>query len=237
MNPLSKIAPIAAALLLWGCATEPPLTADRLAAQFSRVAFGDEYDPKRRIGRIRKWTGPVRIALRGAWASRYRATARDHAVALAKLTGLSVDVLPPGAAGANLTVHFARWDDMEALARPYAPRPEWLRTIIQTSSCLFIFRRDAGWRITGGIVLVSTDEPFEHNRRCLLEEMTQALGLPNDSNLIRESVFHETGGFDGLPAADRVLLGALYDPRMTPGMPRAEAMALFRRILAEKGWR
>jgi len=38
------------------------------------------------------------------------------------------------------------------------------------------------FEIVHALVLVSTRETDDHKARCLLEEMTQALGLPNDSD-------------------------------------------------------
>lgn len=224
-----------AVVLLASCASEPPLTAERLTRTFAQVAFGDEYDPGRRIDRIRKWTEPLRISLHGKEAPRYRPTVRRHARELAGLTGLEITIQPPLGRNANVAIHFVRRDKMAALARPHAPRPDLLPAIIPASACLFVFRRNADWRIVSALILVSIDEPVEHNRRCLLEELTQVLGLPNDSNLIRRSVFHDAGGYDSLPPADRIMLRALYDPRMKPGTPKQQAVALFRRILTERG--
>ena len=59
-----------AALALSACAATHaddgrPIAEDRLLAHFEAVAFGDQYDPKHDITRLRRWNGPVRIALQG----------------------------------------------------------------------------------------------------------------------------------------------------------------------------
>ncbi len=83
------------------------------------------------------------------------------------------------------------------------------------------------------IVLVSTDEPYDDNGACLLEEMTQALGLPNDSELVRPSIFNERDVLNRLSLNDQIQVRTLYDWRMWPGMPREGALTVARTIIAE----
>ena len=156
-----------------------------------------------------------------------------HAAALAALTGLAIEVLPEPDGAHNFEIHFVPWDDMEALARPYSPHPEWLEVIIEESSCLFIFERNQVFHITRAIVLVSTDERVEDNKACLLEEMTQALGLPNDSELIRPSIFNQWDFLQRLPLNDQIIVRTLYDERIPAGTLRDEALALARAIIQE----
>ncbi len=73
----------------------------------------------------------------------------------------------------------------------------------------------------------------EDNKACLLEEMTQALGLPNDSELIRPSIFNQWDFLQRLPLNDQILVRTLYDQRMRQGMPRDAALTAARGIIAE----
>lgn len=222
---------------LTGCAASPGIDqlagVDRLLANFEQVVFRDEYDETRNLDRIRKWTGPVRIAIFGEQAERYRSVLEAHAGALRRLTGLELTVLAAADGSENFRVHFVPWDDMEEIAKPYSPHPEWLATIIEESSCLFVSTHNDAYVITRAIVLVSTDERVEDNKACLLEEMTQALGLPNDSELIRPSIFNQWDFLQRLPLNDQILVRTLYDRRMRQGMPRDAALTAARGIIAE----
>lgn len=213
-----------------GAARDAPLTADRLLAHFEAVAFGDQYDPRRDIGRVRKWAGPIRIALHGDEAPRFGAAIRRYAAELSHLIGLSIHVLEALDPRANFEIRFVGWDQMEKEAQAFAPRPEWLGTIIEGAACLFIIRRNDRYEIVRAVVLVSTRETDDHKARCLLEEMTQALGLPNDSDRIEPSIFNSFDRLSALTRADRMMLRILYDARMVPGQRRDEAMALARVI-------
>jgi hypothetical protein len=222
---------------LSACAAPPDLDrlagTDELLANFEHVVFRDEYDETRNIDRIRKWSGPVRIALFGEQAERYRPVVERHAAALGRLTGLDFTVLPDADGSENFRVHLVPWDDMEALAKPYSPEPEWLETIIEESSCLFVFTYNGAYVITQAIVLVSTDERYRDNTACLLEEMTQALGLPNDSELIRPSIFNQWDFLQRLALNDQILIRTLYDGRVRHGMPREPALTAARGIITE----
>ncbi len=72
-------------------------------------------------------------------------------------------------------------------------------------------------------------------QECLVEEMAQLMGLPNDSDIVAESKFR-TDPKDkapGLTWHDAILLRTLYDYRLKPGMPRATALPIVRTIIGE----
>ena len=68
------------------------------------------------------------------------------------------------------------------------------------------------------------------------EEITQILGLPNDSDEVYPSVFNDHSIDIELSAQDILLVKLLFDPRLRPGMPRADALANVRMILGEMGY-
>jgi len=68
---------------------------------------------------------------------------------------------------------------------------------------------------------------------CLLEEMTQAMGLPNDSDLVTPSIFNQKSTRRDLSGSDVLLLQTLYDKRLPAGTPRADALRIGREILQE----
>lgn len=67
---------------------------------------------------------------------------------------------------------------------------------------------------------------------CPMEELTQTLGLPNESDLVKPSMFNNRAQPTEMNRTDLILIRTLYDPRLTPGKPRAEAMALAAQIVA-----
>jgi hypothetical protein len=69
-----------------------------------------------------------------------------------------------------------------------------------------------------------------HLRVCLLEELTQVLGLPNDTKEDFPTSFKDRNRIWDLTKYDKMMLQALYDPRITPGMPKRDALAIARGI-------
>ena len=70
-----------------------------------------------------------------------------------------------------------------------------------------------------------------------MEELTQILGLANDSDDVKRSMFvkknqySEVGSKKCTTAGDRLMLKVFYDPTIKVGMPRPEALQLAFNIL------
>jgi len=75
--------------------------------------------------------------------------------------------------------------------------------------------------------------PDEVRRHCIAEELTQALGLADDSKLLRDSIFNDASARQRIAPWDALMVRILYDPRLSPGMHKSEAMPIVRRIIAE----
>lgn len=212
------------ALGLAACATRtaPHDETARRLAMFEAVVFAQEYDqaPTRFLA---KWTGPLRIALKGKTNAAHRRSVEAHARLLGQLTGLDIAMAPAGKR-ANVIIHFASLDDMEHLAGPRIRNRKQVTDILLTSGCLFFYDKDARHRITGASIFVRTGRMANDIHACLLEEMTQILGLPNDSDLIKPSIFNSGDARPELTALDRAFVRALYDPKMPAGTPRPEAL-------------
>lgn len=69
-------------------------------------------------------------------------------------------------------------------------------------------------------------------RMCIVEEMLNIFGPQGDWPHARPSILNDDGEFIAMTAMDRLILQVMYDPRLTPGMPRAAAMAEVARIAA-----
>ncbi len=77
--------------------------------------------------------------------------------------------------------------------------------------------------IERAFAVVRAEHPDLLHLSCLHEEITQGLGLPNDSPQARPSIFNDDQEFALLTPMDEMMLKMLYDKRLTPGMTLAEA--------------
>ena len=95
----------------------------------------------------------------------------------------------------------------------------------------FLATTTPGGALQAARIIINSDNIPEVVEHCLVEEITQALGLPNDDPGIIPSIFNDTLQLDALSFIDQVLVRVLYDPRLLPGTPRVDAIAIARAIL------
>lgn len=189
------------------------------------VALGTEFG--RREERVVRWTKPIRLSvMQGDQAVR-----RD----LIELVPLLNETLGPAGAGitvvgdrdsrASMQVHFAPLDQFDAIARQNG------FTYVRGNHGYFHLFWTPRWEIYRAVVLLATDKLSGTSlRHFTFEEITQALGLANDSPLFPDSIFYargaDGGGVTNLSPLDRKLVGFLYT-RLSPGDDRRKLRAAF----------
>ncbi len=207
---------------------------DRIVYTFERVLFHLEFGTERQRNHVRKWAGPVDLVLAGERTAEYRTIVLSHLRALAPLTALDLRLEVAANSPQYFYVHFVPEAEIYATASRYVRDRKLLDEMATTGSCIGVYDVSEDGRITGGFVVIPTDASRNYVVSCALEEITQSLGLPNDSELIQPSIFSEKDLYlQTLSINDRILIRALYDDRITPGMPKDEALKVAREIIAE----
>ncbi len=84
-----------------------------------------------------------------------------------------------------------------------------------------------------GVVLIKRKIPENLLETCIEEELAQAMGLLNDDENVRPSIFNDDQEFALLTRHDELLLRILYDRRLAPGMSPETAMPIVDQIVAE----
>jgi hypothetical protein len=190
-----------------------------LARQFERVAFSSEFGGEYRAGRLIRWQGPIRVRLAGHFPDRFRVEVERQLAELRQLSGLAIDIAEATseAAPAQMTLEFSNSRGGTSFD-PEAP----CRTLIWETG--YVVRR---------VQIYITPYPDEVRRHCIAEELTQALGLADDSRLVRDSIFNDASARQRIAPWDALMVRVLYDARLRPGMHKTEAMPIVRRIIAE----
>lgn len=82
---------------------------------------------------------------------------------------------------------------------------------------------------------MSSDWPDSRLAECITEEFSQILGPGNDTTILEQSLWrpYEQKTYHDLTWSDAVILRALYDERLRPGMHRDKALPIVRRIITE----
>lgn len=208
---------------------------DYLVDAFADIALGNEYESK--PGQLRKWTSPIRYALIHQVGDR-DLHERLIATQMAHLTQLSgLDIGPATNAGsANFLIVLSGETQLKDDLKRYfgwnsaAQRERFFRETV----CLGVMRARRG-QIFRGVAIIPVDRARARGKlvACVVEELTQLLGLPNDSERVFPSVFNDRSTDEFLSPLDVILLRMLYDPRLKPGMDLATVRPLARQIATE----
>jgi hypothetical protein len=196
----------------------------RLMELFERGVLTDEAG---RPHEPRKWEKTVSVAVRGDAARDFLAVVEIGARDLAELTGLAFDVrlAPPGKARIEMVLTWNRsyWP------RGVSPRARGVRHF----TCIAMpLGRDGRMRSSQIHVNAGT-VGADGARACIIEELTQSLGLLGEVD-DPASLLDDRVGYEHLGEADAILLQVLYDPRMPAGMTREQASRLAPALIAEK---
>lgn len=235
-----------------GGGSDTPWDADDLTRNFIRIATFEEYDTlgteivqRQTESQIHKWDSPVRIELEfGETVSPVvrledTDTLRRLSRRLSTATGHPIRMV---SAGGNFTVFVVNEDERRALGprlRELVPglsdsAVETVTELPRTSYCLvFAFAPRNDGVYTRAVAIIRGEHPDRLRQSCLHEEVTQGLGLSNDSPLARPSIFNDDEEFALLTSQDEAMLAILYDSRVKSGMTGAEVAPIVEVIARE----
>ncbi|NQV85250.1 MAG: DUF2927 domain-containing protein [Rhodospirillales bacterium] len=219
---------------------------------FDTIIFHSEFRKGTTAKIVKKWTGPLRISIRtfeeitvekdGRESSRLKQIPvkkphvnfiQKHLNSLVKATGLKTEDIKKTGKTANFTINFV---PRRQLANPNLAKadPKLLRKMASQGGCYFLLWADRKTgNISKAVIVVNNERLLIRINHCLLEEMTQSLGLPNDSNLISPSIFSDSSRRTDLTRSDLIILKTLYNPRMKVGMPREQALKVAGDLIRE----
>jgi hypothetical protein len=200
--------------------------------QFDAVAFGHEHGPS--PGILRKWQQSPYLyffAHSRTDVDQDFALIRHNASEIKALTGIPWRL---SASNDKASLHFGFLPRAEFGRLPTAAAiTSSQQAFLNRSACIALAASDADspGAIRKAAIVIGTDIPLDLRRHCVLEEMVQVMGLPNDACHYRPSLFCESDFVTQMAAADRILLRTLYDQRLAAGMARAHALPIARAII------
>lgn len=245
---VGRLALVLAFVLFAGAVRADPATPPNatIVANFDVIGFGGEYSGRRYDG-VRKWAGPVRVGIQGkGYPEYFEAMVRQHVDDLKAIAGHPIELyytfamqkaktLPQGFDRKKLNVvlyYLPRAEIPKAIAKYYGNDEAQVTEMVRVSTCFAkIFTK--GFEIRAAVVVFPAEHPKDYIRACVVEELTQILGLANDYNKAEPSIFNDKSPYTELTEHDRLMLRMLYDKRMPIGMPRAQALKTGLAILNE----
>jgi hypothetical protein len=199
---------------------------------FFKVAFRAELQTGRRAERIRKFDEPVRVFVANHGTLDRRAEiAAVIADIWAHMNHLDLAMTDDPRA-ANLFVTLVPDHDLNRTIRSLYGRDRAKQ--IQRSlnpQCLSGFEKDRLYRIRRAQVILPVDVGEFVFYDCAYEELLQALGPINDDSSVPWTMFNDDVSMGFFDRYDQYILNILYDPRIRPGMTKAEVGELSGAVL------
>lgn len=220
-----------AALLSTSCKREPvePACPDlpesfvpsQTQALFLDLTFDQEFGQASE--RLRKWDGPISVSIEGDPPAAVRQEVRRVMAELAALsTAIVIDTVATVGA-ANLRLFLGKMEDYVALVEPAAAG------LAEGNSGFATIAWDDTDEITRAsacVDIVNFPDPLLH-RHVLREELAQALGLINDTELEEESIFHQfIDTRTAYSALDSLMIRYMLGDDLRPGMCPEAVMAI-----------
>ncbi|PMG21929.1 DUF2927 domain-containing protein [Vibrio splendidus] len=216
-------------------ATSTPLTwLDRsfVETAFYNVALQHEYSQGNKP--LAKWKQPIKI-----WVDHRVGDEELHQ----ELTELHIRHL------SEVTQHPITIVNKESEANVkwiYTRQSQWVseaKSVLKLKStehlnnaiCTAGYRTNSKGEIVYAGIVIPVDQARSRGKlvACIVEEVTQVLGLPNDSDKAYPSIFNDHTPEDLLSPLDVVLLKLLYEPELKVGMTKAQAKPIVRKILKQ----
>lgn len=192
---------------------------------FGLIALNNEYDNLDHP--VRKWQQPVRVYLdhRVGDAPLHTMLTRIQLEDLARVTGHDIKLVD-SPEEANIRVVFtkeSRWQDETRKLWPTQKNFPFRGAI-----CMVHMATAANAEIKNALIVIPVDLARHRGKlfACVVEELTQAMGLPNDSDKVFPSIFNDASKNNLMSPLDITLLRLLYSPSVRAGMSKAQVMPL-----------
>lgn len=203
----------------------------QIARYFDTIVFGGEYGNHSSI--LKRWEQPViGISLQGRMRTEHASWLSSHLNTVTRLSGIRFRQVKTGDKGEDISYIFVKRSEMGNI-KGKGIDPHVVRALASAGGCYFMAFSGTDGIYKRGIIVVNIERPDDHVNSCLLEETMQMMGLPNDSDNLRPSIFSDSDHLLDPSFADKVLMRTLYDKRLSAGLNRDSANARAAMIIQE----
>ncbi len=172
---------------------------------FLEVALGSEFGDSSLI--VKKWVSDIKIKVIGSPTNEDRMTLNRVMEEINAIIGrpkLKIDDQNP-----NIEIYFVPESDFSKYEPNYVP---------ENLGFFWVWWNDS-FEITRARIMISTDPTLKERPHLIREELTQILGLMNDSWTYEESIFYQGwSGTTEYAEIDKVIIDMLYREEISPGM-------------------
>ena len=197
---------------------------------FYEIALYNEYNSKK--SRLRKWTKSLNVYIDHQVSDNelHLKILRMHLQQLHEITRLPIKYTTTKSQ-ANLIIYLTRSNKVNQIIRTEI-NPKAVKQL-RNAVCLANIQRNNKNEIIKGLVVIPVDRARMHGKliSCFVEELSQVLGLPNDSKSIYPTIFSDRNIYKLLTGLDYLLLKLLYSPEVKVGMSQSALSPIIRKKL------
>ncbi len=196
-----------------------------LTQSFFEVAMKREYGHEQGV-RFSRWQQPIRLRLINEFGDKplQAEVVKIQSQHLASIIGRPITLVNDKA---NITLIMTQRSQMANWASRTMGQDASIKTALKEGLCMANFATNARHEIARATIIIPVDYSRAKGRflDCVVEELTQVMGLPNDSDKVFPSIFNDNS-IDSFPTGlDYVLLKLAYHPALQAGMTAAEVRA------------
>ncbi len=208
-------------------------TPQYIQQSFERIALSSEYT--RHPPQLRKWRKPISYRFQHDVADKalHEQLSTVHLQQLSVITGHPIQAAT-GSITANLQIIFTD----EARLPSYLSNTMQLdnttaQQLSRNSVCIANFSVNTNGEIEQALVVIPVDRARAHAKllACIVEELTQVMGLPNDDVAVFPSIFNDRSHDNFLSGLDYVLLKLLYHSDLKTGMNKSQSRTAVKNIM------
>jgi len=209
---------------------------DYLTQCFAEIALKNEYGVKEKA--ISKWEGVIAFYYDHQVGDQklHEYLTGLHLSHLTAITGI-VFVPVDKKENANLIISFTQEKFIKSALRQSLglKASRLVNHLTRHSICIANIKTAKSGVINTARVLIPVDRARSHAKlvSCIVEELTQIMGLLNDADSVYPSIFNDKSYNELLTGLDYILLRVLYDKRVKVGMKTDEVMPVVHAILKE----
>ncbi|MDG4812080.1 DUF2927 domain-containing protein [Hydrogenovibrio sp. 3SP14C1] len=198
---------------------------------FIEVALKNEY--RQTDLRLVKWRAPIHYQFtylglpKNPFIENLTTT---HLVQLQTITNHPI-VPTEGGQRPNLEIIFTQDQHYQTAIKRYIQKDS--KALSRQSNCSGSFRLNHQHEIVDAKVVIPVDFVMSRGLlpACIVEETTQIMGLPNDSDWVFPSIANDKSKLDLLTGLDYIMLKLLYSDHLSPGMNAKEMHPLLSQTL------
>lgn len=204
-----------------------------LVESFMAIAMEREYGEAKQT-RFARWQQPIRLQLINESGDKplQAEVVKVQAAHLARITGHPISMVT---AKPNLTLIMTDYSKMKSWANRTMGNDPSVNIALKEGLCLANFATNPQHEISRATIIIPVDYSRAKGRflDCVVEEFTQVMGLPNDSDKVFPSIFNDNSIDSFLTGLDYVLLKMAYHPALKPGMRSDEIRTALPTALAD----